>query len=207
MVEREAVEAVDEVVVAEEAVTRGDTHRNGAGHFGVQRRRGIQRRLAESGLKLFGPHNPTDPTKMEAGPRGPHMERFVPMRDSGRRYSAARWEQRICQLSYNAKGLFKLNPRVVMSANCRHRNGKWHASTPQTADLVISDGYDENYRMSFKESILWYYDWNDLTSIGKARTLKKIYTALRTPEAAACNEPSGRARPTRRNQDTPLHFY
>lgn len=120
-------------------------------------------------IKLFDPFNPTDPDKFSSAPASGHpkLDRFQPMREtagSARQDTIGfgeRWEERICQLSSNAHDLFKLNPNIKISKNCARRMGRWKSHTPQTADLVISNGNsnedneDEEYsKQTFKQSIV-----------------------------------------------------
>ena len=134
--------------------------------------------MSISDIKLFDPFNPTDASKFSTIPGSSHtkLDRFQPMRETasgpppmfrsgfGRQDTEGfgeRWEERICQLSYNAKGLFSLNPTIDMSENCIRRKGEWIASTTQAADLIITNG-DENAddddeefsKQSFKKSIV-----------------------------------------------------
>lgn len=120
-------------------------------------------------IKLFDPFNPNDATKFSKtpSPRDSKLDRFQQMREtagSTRQDTIGfgeRWEERICQLSSNAAKLFKLNPYIKISKNCIRRSGNWIAQTPQTADLIISNGnYNEEFKgkkyskQTFKESII-----------------------------------------------------
>ena len=103
---------------------------------------------------IFDPYNPTDFTKFSNIPKpdDPLFNRFQQMRETAgteRQNTIGfgeRWEERICQLNYNAEQLFsKLNPDILISKNCIRSNElEWIADTPQTGDLIISK-YDKNH--------------------------------------------------------------
>lgn len=166
-------------------------------------------------IKLFNPSDPTNASKFSTIPEGnSKLDRFARMRETAgtaRQETTGfgeRWEQRICQLNNNAKKLFsKLNPDIAISPNCYRRSGFWNAKTPQTADLIISDGDANNdeevaeYRkQSFKDSIVGDYGFGSsesqfknlikiielfnenkqvikFGSIAKEGTLTKMYTS------------------------------
>lgn len=106
--------------------------------------------------------------------------RFQPMRETATYQNTVsfgkRWEERICQLSYNAKQLYRLEPRIIMSSNCIKKNSLWKASTPQTVDLVISNIYNENTgdKQSLKESVI-----NEIGSEERQYTnMKHVFTSV-----------------------------
>jgi len=95
------------------------------------------------GVSMFDKNNPRnwDNEDIRAGTNVPGL-RIQPLRE-GARYEESpeadiRWEQMICQLSYNAVFLLnKFAPNVLVKSGCKWDGKKWIADTNQCVDIEI----------------------------------------------------------------------
>lgn len=112
---------------------------------GQMRYSGEKKLLAEDvikrdGVSMFDPNNPLN--KCNEDRREGGGPRYSPLRE-GEKYEESpeadiRWEQMICQLSYNAVFLLnKFAPNVLVKSGCEWDGKKWIADTNQCVDIEI----------------------------------------------------------------------